>query len=169
MNEKPKTKGPPPRRPESEPMTQSKLAAVLGVSRQLIAHHRKSGKGPKTLDVEAWVEFLAAHGREGSLPPEVRARIAEERLRLVRAQADKVELENAARKKLLIDRDFVTRSIGDVVGLFSAELDRMAQELPATLKGKTEIQIRDEVVKQKRAVRRLLDSHLEKFVREANG
>src|ERR1700742_3595859 len=123
---------------KSTKMTQSRLADALGISRQLVAFHVKGGKAPPLDDTEGWVEFLAVNGREGSLPKELRKAIAAQRLRLIKAQADRTELENGAKRKEYVAWDSASRFIRDLVrNFFFGELERMREEFPITLEGKT--------------------------------
>ncbi|HWX19507.1 MAG TPA: hypothetical protein VN578_06330 [Candidatus Binatia bacterium] len=147
-------------------MTQSKLASILGVSRQLIAHHIKTKKGPLLSDVDGWIEHLAAIGREGSLPPEIRKRIAKERLRILQLQAERMEMENAAKRREVVSFADAQRFIQNLVAnCFFGELERMAQEFPPTLKGKTEIQINEEVIRQIEQVKVTLQGKLDEWER----
>src|SRR3989442_1933068 len=84
------------------PANASELARLLGCSRQLISSHRRKPGAPPLADVSGWEEFLAAYGREGSMPRGLRERVARERLRLLAAIATKAERENtkAAGKSL---------------------------------------------------------------------
>ncbi|MGD0746058.1 MAG: hypothetical protein ABSA45_12970 [Verrucomicrobiota bacterium] len=141
--------------------TQSQLAASLGVSRQLIAHHVKSGNAPGLSDTAGWIEYLAAHGRTGSLPPEMRKKIADQRLRLVRAQAERVEIENRIRRAETIPFSLVTTFIRHLVAnLFFGELDRLAYEFPATLKGKDELAINIEVEAQIARIKKSIEQQV---------
>lgn len=122
-------------------MTQSKLAEIVGVSRQLVAFHVKTGKAPKLDDIDGWLEHLAAVGKDGSLPPELRKKIAQQRYRLLKANADKAEMEHMLRRKEAVEFEFVEQFIGHMVDVFFAEIERMRHEFPVALKGRTEVEI----------------------------
>jgi hypothetical protein len=146
--------------------TQSELAAKLGVSRQLIAFHVKGGNAPILSDTDGWIEFLAVNGREGSLPPEIRKKIANQRLRLICGQADRVEIENQIRRGETIEFVLVQRFIGNLVGnFFFGELDRLAHEFPSNLKGRSEVEINAECLKQIEKIKIDLKSYLERWLR----
>lgn len=149
-------------------MTQSQLAATLGISRQLLAYHLKSRKAPPLDDTSAWIEFLSANGRnEGSMPKEVRKHIARERLRLIKAQADRVELENKVRRNEMIEAIKAASFIKYMVaGIFFSELDRLASEFPAALKGKDEIAIHEECERQIEFIKGNLRSQMESWVQK---
>jgi phage terminase Nu1 subunit (DNA packaging protein) len=147
---------------KSTKMTQSELARVLGISRQLVAFHVKGGNAPSLDDTEGWVAFLEEIGREGSLPKELRKAIATQRLRLIKAQADRTELENGAKRKEYVAWDLVHRFVTNLVGnAFFGELERMREEFPVTLEGKTKIQIYEEVNRQIEEVKKTLTRHLD--------
>lgn len=148
-------------------MNQSRLAEVLGVSRQLIAHHVKSGKAPAVEDVDGWFEFLAATGRHGSLPSDARKEIGQARLRLIKAQADRVEIENMARRKEMMPFNKVEIFFQKfcVVG-FWAELNRLKEEFPPNLKGKSEIEIYEECDKQIEQIKANLQNRLSIWMNE---
>jgi hypothetical protein len=147
-------------------MTQSRLAALLGVSRQLIAHHVKTGKAPKLTDAEAWFEHLAVNGREGSLPREMRKEIAQERLRLIRAQAERVEIENQEKRGETVQFSVVLNLLHQIVGVFFfGELERLAFEFPPLLKGKNEIEINEECNKQTERIKVSLHACVNRWVR----
>jgi hypothetical protein len=126
------------------------LATALGTTRQLIARYRKKPGAPPLDKVDAWAEFIATHGnRSESLPVKQRAALTRERIRLVKAQADKAEGEEKVRRGELIPMELVKRMITYVVGTFFENLDRLAQELPPNLVGLTAPQIALELKREK--------------------
>lgn len=146
----------------SDKMTQSKLAAILGVSRQLIAVHRKRHKAPPLEDIEGWIDYLAAHGRSGSAPPEERKLIAKARLRVINAQGDRLEMENEAKRGNMMPVADVTRFAQELVGnILFAELDRIAFEAPVSLKGKSEVEIHEEISRQIKVIKQRLGDSLD--------
>jgi hypothetical protein len=129
-------------------LTQSQLARALGTTRQNIAYHERTGNPPPRSDVQAWVEYLAVNGREGTLPREVRLKLAEQRFRLIKAQADRAEIENQVKREELIEFDKVSRWFGPLMRIhYWGELERIAQEYPALLKGKNEVDIHEAILK----------------------
>jgi|ERR1043165_2143102 transcriptional regulator with XRE-family HTH domain len=148
-------------------ITQSDLAKQLGISRQLVAHHQKTGKAPALDDLSGWVAYLAACGREGSVPKQYREKIAEQKLRILTATAAKLELEKDEKEKTLINRDNAFRFIDRMVGqIFFGELERLKMELPNTLVGKNEVEIHVEVGEQIKVVKKILRNEFEKYRRE---
>lgn len=123
--------------------TQATLAKILGVSRQTISHHVKTGKAPKSLDdIDAWLTHLAAYGTNSGIPKEMRKAIAKQRERLLRAQADRAELDLSERRKEVIAFAEVNRFVSHLVAnVFFGSLDRLSFELPSTLKGRGEVEI----------------------------
>jgi phage terminase Nu1 subunit (DNA packaging protein) len=145
----------------TDKMTQAKLAGILGVSRQVIAHHQRSGKAPKLDDVEGWIEFIAATGREGTLPKELRKEIAKQRLRLIREQADRLQLENEVRRGSVVEFKAVHQFIRDLVSnCFFGELERIACEFPSAFKGRTEVEIHAECLRQIESIKKALEKKL---------
>jgi DNA-binding XRE family transcriptional regulator len=121
--------------------TQSQLADALGVSRQLIAAHQKRGNTPKLDDVTGWHAFLAAHGRSGSAPVELRREIAAERLAILKASREKLERENQVAKGELMPCADAVRQATEACHFLAGELDRLKSEIPPTLAGLDAISI----------------------------
>ena len=116
-------------------MTVSKLATALGVSRQLISVHRKKADAPALDDLAGWTVFLAAHGRAGSVPAELRKAIAEERLKILKETTAKMNRENQIEDGKLILVTEVIRQAGCAGGYFMAALETICRELPPMLAG----------------------------------
>jgi hypothetical protein len=151
---------------KSVPAPILKLAGALGVSRQLINYHVKKTGAPKLSDVPAWEEYLAEHGRIGSAPPELRIEIAKERLAILRAVRHAKERENKVKDDLVCDVPRVSQFIHDLVGnCFFGELERQANEYPSTLKGKNEVAIYEECLKQMESAKKTLRLRLEAWDR----
>jgi hypothetical protein len=116
--------------------TWTALARRLGVSRQLLASRRKIPGAPALNDVAGWQTFLAAFGREGSAPPELRAKIAEQRLALLAEMTKRARLENMRTESRTVERGAVQLCLARGVGLLFSELDRFATiEGPTALRG----------------------------------
>jgi hypothetical protein len=151
-------------------VTQSELARQLGITRQLVAHHVKSGKAPELDDIDAWMEYLAANGREGSMPPELRKKVATARLRLINAQTDRVQMENREKRREMIEFAFVDKFLKHLTGgIFFSELSRMLSEFPTSLKGKTEVEIEAECAKQEEMIQNAVRAGLEVWRRKEKG
>ncbi len=120
-------------------LTKAARAKELGLSKQNLYWHSKQPGAPKwDAPKAAWVEYLAINERDTSnLPPELKKQIGEQRLRLVRAQAEKIELENAGVRHEQIEWNTVSRFLGEVLGkIYFGELERMQQTFPASMVGK---------------------------------
>src|SRR6185503_7452634 len=148
------------------PKTASELAEALGVSRQLLSARRQKlgDAAPDFADVAAWEGVFAADGREGSVPADLRRKISEQRLRLLRAAADREELRLAKERGETLDKDKVGLAIRQCVSAFWHALDRAAElDLPPVLKGKDEAAIRDElkatVARMKKTIFAELEMH----------
>jgi hypothetical protein len=118
-----------------KPSTITALAHELGISRQALGRHRTKPGAPALTDVAGWEEFLAAHGREGSAPPELRRKIGVQRLRLLRALATRAEYAASKERGELISRAEVQFALSKGTSVFWTALEEMAQKLPADIKG----------------------------------
>src|SRR5882724_1814710 len=131
-------------------LTKAARAKELGLSKQNLYWHCKQPGAPKWDAPKAeWVEYLAINERDTSnLPPELKKQIGEQRLRLVRAQAEKIELENAGVRKEQIEWSQVTLFLGETVGrIFFDELLKMQEIFPASMVGKDAAAIKVECEK----------------------
>ena len=112
--------------------TKAQLARRLGISRQLLAWHLRSPDAPKDLrDIEAWRNYLADVAREAGLPVKLREQIAAERIRLLKAQAEKAERDNAEAAGTLMPVQEAQRQAREAMAMTFSELDRMCRELAA--------------------------------------
>lgn len=121
--------------------TKTALAKALGVSRQLIAYHCRGGDAPSLSDTEGWIQYLASKGRAGSVPPDLRRKIAEARLAILRATRARMELENRKAEGLTMLVEDAKRQAAEACGYFFSELGRMERELPPALAGGTAVDI----------------------------
>lgn len=81
-----------------------------------------------------------------------------------RAKALIAETKLGRLNGLTWDANAVRRFIYSIVhDVFCAELDRMANEYPATLKGRSEVEIRKEVLRQKEICKKTLGQKLEEM------
>jgi hypothetical protein len=115
--------------------TKTALARELGISRQALGRHLAKPGAPGLGNVSAWQEFLAAHGREGSGPPELRRKIGVQRLRLLRTLATRAEHAASKERGELISRAEVQFALSKGTSVFWSALEEMAQKLPADIKG----------------------------------
>jgi len=122
--------------PKTKKQTQSSLAAVLGISRQLVAAHIKRGDAPKLDDVAGWHAHLAAYGRTGSqASSETKHGIAAERLGLLKAMREKAERENKVASGELMPCADAVRQATEACAFVDSELQRDENELPPILAG----------------------------------
>ena len=125
------------------PKNQKELAARLGVSRQTLAHHMKQLDAPPLGDVKGWNVFLAAHGRDGSSPGDLKRALAEKRLSILAETERQLKRENAIAEGKTVSKDEVSTGIKSAMALLFGELDRLfLNELPPALKGLDELAIK---------------------------
>lgn len=122
-------------RTKSKAMTASKLAQMLGVSRQLIAAHRKHPGAPKLQDVAGWTLFLAERGRAGSAPPELRQAIAQARLGILNETKSRLARENAVADGEMMLVSDARRQAAEAWGFLFSALQQGRDELPPQLAG----------------------------------
>ena len=141
------------------PMTASKLAKVLGVSRQVISAQRRPGNDSPALDdVAGWTAHLAAHGRVGSQAGgDLKKQIAVERLAILRETKAKMEMENAQRRGETVAYGEARRQASEAAALYFAELDRMCRELPPIIKGLDEIGVFRKLEQRREEIRETLN------------
>ena len=145
--------------------TKASLAGKLGITRQLLNHHLKNPLAPKDLgDIDAWTEFLLANGRDAGLPVEIRKKIAEQRFRLLKAQADKAEGEEAVRRGELITFAEVSAFLHGAIGGYWEGIDRMAHEMPPNLVGLSAAQMFMEFKREKEKIVKSTQEYVRKFV-----
>ncbi len=139
--------------------TQAQLAAILGISRQLLYEHIQSGNAPPIGDVTAWVEYMAARGNVATSPPDMRRKIADQRLRILTETAERLARENQVGRKELISLPEAERLAAEAERFYWAEIDRMVREMPPALCGLSAGQIHgklsafvDEMKKRSRAM-----------------
>jgi transcriptional regulator with XRE-family HTH domain len=145
---------------KSKKLTLTALAKKLGVSRQLLGSHIKTGGAPTLDDIEAWRIFLAAHGRSGSAPPDLRRKIAEQRLAILKEQRAALARKNAQEAGELMPVASAVRQAGEAMGYTFSELERMAREIPPALAGGTAVEIGKRIAAE---VERIRSTLKEKF------
>jgi hypothetical protein len=130
-------------KPKTEPkkQTQASLAGLLGVSRQLISCHVKAGGAPPLDDLAGWTAHLAARGRTGSLPPDLRRAIGEQRLAILKATKARLERENAVAARALMPVADAKRQASFACCYFFEELAREERELPPRLAGLSAVEV----------------------------
>jgi len=116
--------------------TKSSLADALGISRQALNVHLKSPDAPQIDDLTGWQVFIAAHGREGTAPPDLRRAIALERLEILKETRAKLARENKIAGGELILASDVVSQCKQAGAFFCAELDRWAREFPPLAAGR---------------------------------
>jgi phage terminase Nu1 subunit (DNA packaging protein) len=136
--------------------TKTELARRLKISRQLLQWHLKQPDAPKNLnDVSAWRTYFEDVAREAGLPPKLREQLAEQRLRLLRAQADKAESENRLKAGELVSLAEVTSQCNQAGAAFMWALEKLARELPPSLSGMPTV-----------SIAQIMDNHIESIRRE---
>jgi len=128
-------------KPTKPKFTKSALADALGISRQALNVHLKLPDAPPISDMAAWQILLAAKGRIGSAPKELRHEIASERLAILKASREKLERENKIAAGELILAVEVVRDCKLASSFFMAELERLEREGPPAWAGGTAISI----------------------------
>ena len=118
----------------------AEAARLIGLTRQTLSNYRKAGceafkdNGRVNLaELEAW---MALQGREaGRLPSD----LGRARVRLLKAQAERVEYENKIRLGQLVDINEISMKSQTAVALILTALERIfGRELPPALKGRDE-------------------------------
>lgn len=120
---------------KNAPKTHSELAKALGVTRQLITAAASKPDAPKVSDVAGWREYIAAHGRTGSLPPDLRRKIAEKKLAILDQQEIAARRENQIKAGEMMLTADAERQACEAMSLTFAELERRDRELPPSLAG----------------------------------
>jgi hypothetical protein len=142
-------------------ITKADFARSIGISPQNLQYHLKSGDAPPIGDTEAWTVYLAGEGRDPTLPKALRERIAKERLKLIRENVIKAELDNKKTKGELIEFSKVETFLRFLTGeVFFGELERLTNEWPAALKGQNEISIQAECKRQTDNIKKRLQEQL---------
>lgn len=134
--------------PKTKPNTPSQLAKALGISRQNLAYHRGLPGAPKSLNVDEWKEYFALDAARMPvvLSKEDKQAVAALRLRILKAKAERDELELAGRRGEQVSRARVQLAIAaSVSGAFNVLNRRLTQELPPTLVGLDAITIQAQV------------------------
>lgn len=128
------------KRPKAK-FTKSALADALGISRQALNVHLKSPDAPPIDDVAAWQVLLAAKGRIGSAPKELRHEIARERLEILKETKAKLARENAVANAELMPVADAKRQNFSAWSFVFNELERLEREQPPALAGLTAVEI----------------------------
>ena len=123
-------------------MTRSKLASILGTTRQNIRHHIMAGKAPKNLDdIEGWRAHFAAVGRIGTASREIRYQSARERLGILTELLKEWRRKNRLADAECLDAATVRLFRKNLVALMLAELETTGKDFPRRLAGKSELEI----------------------------
>ena len=147
------------RKTKLKPKNLEAIADDYGVTARTVRTWR--AKGAPLEDAAKLEEWLALNNQKTPIPPELRERMTNARIRLVEANAERVERENKVRSNELIPKADVTDFHSHLVGtIFFGELDRLASEFPASLKGKSELEIHAECQQQRDRIRQSLGDAL---------
>jgi hypothetical protein len=141
-------------------ITITEAAKKLGVSRQLLSAHLKSAGAPPLGDLEAWRTFLAAIGRSGSAPPDLRRKIAEQHLGILKEQRAALARRNAIEAKELMPVASALKQMAEAGGYVFGELERMARECPPGLAGGTAVEIGKRISAEVERIRATLKEKL---------
>jgi hypothetical protein len=139
-------------------MTKRALARRLGCTSQAIHYHLRTKANTPPLDnVSAWKTFMAKQTKDHTLTihsATVGRKIARARLAIL----TEIHAEKAHQRKLRESQSIagasVRRYTERLVHHFFSQLDRLARELPSTLKGKDEIGINTEMLSQVELIKR---------------
>src|ERR1035441_2778132 len=141
------------KRKTTNKMTRSKLASILGTTRQNIRHHIMAGKAPKNLDdIEGWRAHFAAVGRIGTASRELRYQSARERLAILTEILKDKRRENRLKDAECLNAATVRLFLKNLVGVMLSELVKTGKELPRQLAGKAEIEILEVCRKREAAI-----------------
>ena len=122
-------------RPPKSKLTKSALADALGITRQALQGHLKKPDAPPIADIEGWQVYLAAHGRIGTAPADLRREISAERLAILKATREKLDRANLIEAGELISFAEASRQAAEAVHLIFSELRADSNELPPQLVG----------------------------------
>lgn len=122
-------------------LTQTAVAKQLGISRQLLSSHLKTPGAPSLDDLEGWRTFLAQVGRSGSAPPDLRRKIAVERLGILKEQRAALARKNETEAGELMPCASAARQAAEAMGYTFSELERLCRETPPSLAGLPAVEI----------------------------
>lgn len=134
--------------------TVDEMAAEVGVSGRTLARYFREGCPRGTVEeIQTWrhANIRTTTGTDSDATPEAGS-IAAARLQLIKKQtqreaaaAEKLELENAARRGELVDRVEVERNISLVAGRFRNRLESLGMQIavlmPAEMKATVMVQV----------------------------
>jgi hypothetical protein len=143
--------------------TQASLAALLGVSRQLIAAHRKHADAPAIDDIPGWSLFLAQKGRIGSAPDDLRRAIAQERLDILKETRIRLARENEIEAGKTILAAEARSQAAQAAGYFMNEIERWGREMPPSLAGLSAVEISKLMNARQEQIRKSLKEKLERI------
>lgn len=93
------------------PSTLTELASILGISKQALNAHRRNADAPAPDDVEAWKIYIAAHGREGTAPPDLKRRMAEKKLSILTTEDASKKTKLKRLEETLIPKNEAQRAL----------------------------------------------------------
>lgn len=122
------------------------FAALIGITPTDLEHHLQNAEAPALGDVAGWEAFLAAHGRTGSAPTDLRTKIAKKRLEILTETKEAMARKAAREKNETADKGEVRTWMRSFMALLFGELDRIfGMELPASGKGLSEVELKRRV------------------------
>jgi hypothetical protein len=122
-------------RPPKSKLTKSALADSLGISRQALNVHLRKPDAPRIADLEGWQVYLAANGRIGTAPADLRREISAERLAILRATREKLDRANSIEAGEMMLAADACRQAAEAMALVFADMERDANELPPQVAG----------------------------------
>ena len=120
---------------QAKNLTKSALADSLGISRQALNVHLKKPDAPKIADLAGWQIYLAANGRIGTAPADLRREISAERLAILRATREKLDRANSIEAGEMMLAADACRQAAEAMALVFADMERDANELPPQVAG----------------------------------
>lgn len=136
--------------------THAEFANLLGVSRQTLTAAAAKPDAPKLGDVAAWKTYLAANGRTGSLPLDLRRQIGEARLAILKQQEIAAIRENKRQAGELMPTADAIRQAAEAGAMVMSELERRDRELPPSLAGLDAVSICKRMHTDTEAIRKTL-------------
>ena len=137
----------------------AEASRLTGITRTTLTGYRrdgcpafKSNNRVNLVELDAWTEVHGKKTKDDS------AAMKAERLRILRATAERLERENQTRRGEMVERTFVVAMVRrGLCGIF-AELDRMTNELPPMLAGLDANSIADRLQSEKTKIGRALEA-----------
>lgn len=142
----------PPEMPELWPTWADSIAhaeRITKIPRQTHSRFRREGceayKGNGKVNLGELRAWMDANGKTAGPEP---AELTAARIRVLNATAERIERENKKKAGEIAMRSDVVNGLGHIMGAIFSGLDRMAYELPPTVKGLSEREIHNKFNEQ---------------------